>query len=61
MAKPTGDVNIDWISCSRKVMYRSRKYAKDAATKLGRRDHKLYRPYACGICGGYHLTSKPKG
>ena len=51
-------VNTDWIQCARKIMYRTRKTAKDAATRLGRRHLKLYRPYACDICGGFHLATE---
>lgn len=54
------DVNLDWIKCARKIAYRTRKGARDAATRLGRRDHVHYHTYACEVCGAFHLSSKGK-
>lgn len=54
-------LNVDWIRCARKVMYRSRKIARDAAVRLGRKHAKVYEPYACVVCGGFHLATDKGG
>lgn len=50
-------LNVGWIKCSRKQPYSTRKVARDAATRLGRRYNVIYRSYPCDICGAFHLTS----
>lgn len=55
------DLNTGWQICARKVPYSTRKFARDAAARLGRREACLFRPYACRICGAFHLaTAKEK-
>lgn len=51
-------LNVDWIRCARKVPYSTRKVARDAAVRLGRRHSKVYKPYRCEVCGGFHLATE---
>jgi hypothetical protein len=41
-------------------MYSTRKQAKDAASRHGKRDSRVYVAYECKICGGFHLTTERK-
>lgn len=53
-------LNVRWIKCARKQPYSSRKVARDAATRLGRRYNTTYKSYPCDICGSFHLASERK-
>jgi hypothetical protein len=45
--------------CLKKRHYASRNEARDAATKLQKKpgNYADLRPYRCGLCSGWHLTS----
>lgn len=43
-------------SCTRKVPYRHRKTARDAATRQARKFGVTFTAYLCSQCGCYHLA-----
>lgn len=47
----------DKENCEKKVIYLSKKIAKEKAKRLLNLGYKL-KPYRCKTCGKYHLTSK---
>ena len=46
--------------CIGKRRYRTFEIAEKKAEELSVKYGKPLRVYSCGICGGYHCTSKPK-
>lgn len=46
--------------CLGKKRYATCKYAEAQAEFLAIKYGKEHRVYACGICGGYHCTTKPR-
>lgn len=45
--------------CFGKKRYATQKYAEEVAAKFGQKIGKTLRVYYCGMCNGYHATSKP--
>lgn len=45
------------MDCSDKSRFRSHREAKAAARRTNSAKNITLRPYACGSCGGWHLTS----
>jgi len=51
-----------WKSCERKTRYRTEGEAiRFANAAMKNRPHTTLRVYDCGICNGWHMTSKPLG
>jgi hypothetical protein len=48
------------FQCVGKRRYATLDYAEQKAKELTEKYSKPLRVYACGICMGYHCTSKPK-
>ena len=46
-------------SCWRKKRYNTEAFATKVVAKVLKDRGQKVRAYGCGICGGYHLTSKP--
>lgn len=46
--------------CIGKKRYKTFDIAEKKAEELSVKYGKPLRVYSCGICGGYHCTSKPK-
>jgi len=46
--------------CVGKKRYATKDYADKKCTEMSTKFDKAMRVYSCGICGGYHLTSKAK-
>lgn len=46
--------------CVGKKRYATIDYAEKKADELGKKYDKPQRPYYCGICNGYHCTTKVK-
>lgn len=46
--------------CVGKKRYATLEYANGIADKMAIKYGKPMRSYSCGICMGYHITSKPK-
>jgi hypothetical protein len=46
--------------CVGKKRYATYEFAKKKAEEFSKKYENNQRAYSCGICGGYHLTSKPK-
>jgi len=46
--------------CVGKKRYATKDFADKKAVEFSKKFEKAMRVYSCGICGGYHLTSKPK-
>jgi hypothetical protein len=48
------------FQCLGKRRYATLEYAEAKAKELGEKYEKPLRVYYCGMCGGYHCTSKMK-
>lgn len=46
--------------CLGKVRYATLEYAEKKVAVVSKKFNKAMRTYYCGICGGYHLTSKER-
>ena len=46
--------------CIGKVRYATQPFAEKKAKEMSRKYSKNMREYYCGMCNGYHLTSKPR-
>ena len=54
MSKPTP---LDYgLTCARKVVFESRKKAKDGASASRKLHQHVLEPYKCPHCGWWHLT-----
>jgi hypothetical protein len=51
-----------WRSCEKKARYRTEGEAQHFANRaMQHRPQTTLRVYDCGICNGWHMTSKPLG
>ncbi len=50
-----------WLQqCGKKRRYRTEKYARQMANACEKRRKVKLRVYACAMCNGWHITSKPE-
>lgn len=44
--------------CKGKIIYQTKREAKDAAKEQKKKLHRILYVYDCAVCGGFHLTSE---
>ena len=47
--------------CLGKKRHATIKQAEEVVDVMSKKHGKPFRYYYCGMCGGYHITSKPRG